>query len=356
MEAHICFLFQFRARNKKWRGNLRNNLTSSLLYGSSIGHWLIKGMGRFLARWVESHGIRPVLIHMKQNVLLSITLRPHELRYWMKSDSPSGLTVAPEAPGQQPPAWFSPASYGSDVPPDGPSASCSLIQRSSAGTHASAQAPLSNPDNEHQHNLRLLSYKETLAHRIQCCCRYPELSMCASWFNLTRAVKKTTIHVKATTKNARMCSTVAAYLLSTDDVKPLLHLATLCAPALLVSDQGHVGMFWDAVVTRAAVNTPSIIIIAQIIIATTGVSFTLKTNFCCAVLNYKIKFPVTFGWTSSMVYSRSQQRIFHPVLVLLDRNYRGKTQKQLHKHEILQIYLKNEADSVKSLGTKVFFT
>lgn len=82
-----------------------------------------------------------------------------------------------------------------------------------------------------------------------------------------------------------MQTILVAYLLSIDDLKPLLHLATLCAPALLVSDQGHVGMFWDAVVTRAAVNTPSIVIIAQIIIATTGVSYTLKNVLlCCSEL------------------------------------------------------------------------
>lgn len=87
MDEQGCFLFQFLARNKKWRGNLRNNLTFSLLYGSSVGHWLIKGIERFLVRWVESHGIKLVL---KQNVLLSIKLRPHELMYWMKSCSSSG--------------------------------------------------------------------------------------------------------------------------------------------------------------------------------------------------------------------------------------------------------------------------
>lgn len=68
------------------------------------------------------------------------------------------------------------------------------------------------------------------------------------------------------------------YLLSIDDLKPLLHLATLCAPTLLVGDQGHVGMFWDAVITRAAVNASSIVVIAQIIIATTRVSFRLRND------------------------------------------------------------------------------
>lgn len=62
---------------------------------------------------------------------------------------------------------------------------------------------------------------------------------------------------------------MAAHLLSIDDLEPLLHLATLCAPALLVSDQRNVGMVGDAVVARAAVNTLSIVIITQVIIATT---------------------------------------------------------------------------------------
>lgn len=87
---YVCFLFQFWPGNKKWRGNLRNNLTSSLLYGSSDGHWLIKGMERFLLRWVESHGIKLVLINTTQNALQSIKPSPNELRYWMKCGSSSG--------------------------------------------------------------------------------------------------------------------------------------------------------------------------------------------------------------------------------------------------------------------------
>lgn len=70
-----------------------------------------------------------------------------------------------------------------------------------------------------------------------------------------------------------------AHLLSIDDLKPLLHLATLCAPALLIGDQGHVGMLWDAVVTCAAVNTPSIVLIAQIIIAATRATSRLRKRF-----------------------------------------------------------------------------
>ena len=65
---------------------------------------------------------------------------------------------------------------------------------------------------------------------------------------------------------------MAAHLLSIDNLEPLLHLATLCAPALLISDQGDVGMFWDTVVTCATVNAPLIIIITQVIIATTEVT------------------------------------------------------------------------------------
>lgn len=62
---------------------------------------------------------------------------------------------------------------------------------------------------------------------------------------------------------------MVAHLLSIDDLEPLLHLATLCAPALLVSDQGYVGVFRDAVITCAAVNALSIVIVTQVIIATT---------------------------------------------------------------------------------------
>ena len=60
--------------------------------------------------------------------------------------------------------------------------------------------------------------------------------------------------------------TTTAHLLSIDDLEPLLHLATLCAPALLVGDQGDVRMFGDAVITCAAVDTLSVIVITQVII------------------------------------------------------------------------------------------
>lgn len=62
---------------------------------------------------------------------------------------------------------------------------------------------------------------------------------------------------------------MAAHLLSIDNLEPLLHLATFCAPALFLSNQGDVGVFRDAVITCAAVNTLSIFVITQIIIATT---------------------------------------------------------------------------------------
>lgn len=64
------------------------------------------------------------------------------------------------------------------------------------------------------------------------------------------------------------CRKMAAHLLSVDNLEPLLHLAALCAPALLVCDQRDVGVFGDTVITCAAVNALSIVIITQVIIAT----------------------------------------------------------------------------------------
>lgn len=61
----------------------------------------------------------------------------------------------------------------------------------------------------------------------------------------------------------------AAYFLSIDDLESLLHLATLNAPALPVGDQRDVWVLGHAVITCAAVNTLSIVIIAQVVIATT---------------------------------------------------------------------------------------
>lgn len=66
----------------------------------------------------------------------------------------TSLTAAPEAPALWPPVPSSPGGCDSAAPPVGPSASCSLFQRSSAGTHASAQAPPGNPDNAHPHRMK----------------------------------------------------------------------------------------------------------------------------------------------------------------------------------------------------------
>lgn len=152
--SRSVFFVSFWQEMKSESLDLRNSLTS-LLYGSSVGHWLIKGIERFLLRSLGSHGIKLVLSHVTQNVLLSIKRRSRELTYWMKSGVLSSLTAALEAPGQQTPAPFSPAGYDSEVPPDEPSVSCSLIRRSAAGTHVSGQAPPSNPENTRQHNFSL---------------------------------------------------------------------------------------------------------------------------------------------------------------------------------------------------------
>lgn len=65
---------------------------------------------------------------------------------------------------------------------------------------------------------------------------------------------------------------MVAHLLSIDDLESLLHLATLCAPALFIRDQGYVGVFGDAVITCATVHTLAIVVITQVIIATTEAS------------------------------------------------------------------------------------
>lgn len=46
--------------------NLRNSFKSSWLSnGSSVGHWLTSGIERFFAKWLESHGIKLVLRHVR---------------------------------------------------------------------------------------------------------------------------------------------------------------------------------------------------------------------------------------------------------------------------------------------------
>lgn len=56
-------------------------------------------------------------------------------------------------------------------------------------------------------------------------------------------------------------------LLGIDDLKPLLHLATLVAPALLVRHQRDVGMLWDALLAVAAVHTATVLLITEVVIA-----------------------------------------------------------------------------------------
>lgn len=78
-------------------------------------------------------------------------------------------------------------------------------------------------------------------------------------------------------------------LLSVDDLEPLLHLAALCAPTLLVGHQRDVRVFGDAVVARAAVDAPPILIIAQVIVAATKYSHVIflasKGNKHCSCLS-----------------------------------------------------------------------
>lgn len=58
-----------------------------------------------------------------------------------------------------------------------------------------------------------------------------------------------------------------SHLLGIDDLKPLLHLATLVAPALLVSHQRDVGMLWDTLLTVTAVHTATVLLVTQVVIA-----------------------------------------------------------------------------------------
>lgn len=61
---------------------------------------------------------------------------------------------------------------------------------------------------------------------------------------------------------------VVSHLLGIDDFKPLLHLAALVAPALLVGHQRDVGMLGDALLTVAAVHTVTVVLITQVVVAT----------------------------------------------------------------------------------------
>lgn len=91
---------------------------------------------------------------------------------------------------------------------------------------------------------------------------------------------------------------MTAHLLSIDNLEPLLHLATLCAPALLVGDQGDVGVIGGAVVACAAFDALPVVIVAQVIIAATGAVrlfiFSIKMHRVSKYLRYEeIKSTVT---------------------------------------------------------------
>lgn len=58
------------------------------------------------------------------------------------------------------------------------------------------------------------------------------------------------------------------HLLGVDDLKPLLHLATLVAPALLVGHQRDVGVLGDTLLAVTAVHTVTVLLIAQVVVAT----------------------------------------------------------------------------------------
>lgn len=58
------------------------------------------------------------------------------------------------------------------------------------------------------------------------------------------------------------------HLLGVNDLKPLLHLATLVAPALLVCHQRDVGMLWDTFLAVTAVHAATVLLITQVVIAT----------------------------------------------------------------------------------------
>lgn len=57
------------------------------------------------------------------------------------------------------------------------------------------------------------------------------------------------------------------HLLGVDDLKPLLHLAALVAPALLVGHQRDVRVLWDALLAVTAVHTAAVLLIAQVVVA-----------------------------------------------------------------------------------------
>lgn len=57
------------------------------------------------------------------------------------------------------------------------------------------------------------------------------------------------------------------YLLGVDDLEPLLHLAALVAPALLIGHQRDVGVLGDALLAVAAVHAAPVLLVAQVVVA-----------------------------------------------------------------------------------------
>lgn len=55
--------------------------------------------------------------------------------------------------------------------------------------------------------------------------------------------------------------------MSIHDLKPLLHLATLVAPALLVGHQRDVGVLGDALLAVTAVHAAAVLLVAEVVIA-----------------------------------------------------------------------------------------
>lgn len=53
----------------------------------------------------------------------------------------------------------------------------------------------------------------------------------------------------------------ASYLLGVDDLEPLLHLAALVAPALLVGHQRDVGVLGDALLAVATVQAAPVLLV-----------------------------------------------------------------------------------------------
>lgn len=143
------------------------------------------------------------------------------------------LTVVPAALEQWPPALSSPAGPGPSAPPPLLSDACSQSPHSSAVTPAGAPAPPSIPA---QHiPTRICQYRSKVGNNNFRC--------------------------------NNLILVYAIHLLGVDDLKSLLHLATLVTPTLLVSHQWDVGVFWDALLAVTAVHAAAVLLITQVVIA-----------------------------------------------------------------------------------------